>query len=1342
MKQLYTLIITFLICSISTYAQPGYINTIAGTGVYSYTGDGGLAANATMGDQVNDMVYDSHGNLIIVDNEFSVIRKISTTGIITTLAGNGTVGFSGDGGLATNAMLYNATGIAIDASDNIYIADLGNHRIRKITASTGIITTVAGNGIQGFSGDGGLAINAQFNMPWDILIDGIGNLYITDNGNNRIRKVDAITGIITTIAGTGFVGFSGDGGLAINAQIGAPQSLIMDLVGNLLFCDANNQRIRKISPTTGIITTIVGNGIAGNLGDGGLATNAMLNEPMGINLDVYGNLYIADNGNGAIRKVNASNNIITKIAGDWIYGYSGDGGLAINAQTYPFGVITDLSGSVYITGSFRIRKVEELGVANASSASFLMYINPLCSGPEIHLLPTTYSSTYSIKTWFGDGLSRIDTISAYLGFTNFNHIYSYPGTYSIKSVLYNGVTAIDSIKYYYKYAFCRTLPIRLYNDANSNCMFDTSSESLIYSPTIIEVDSNGVAIDTIVVLSGVDYNANGNLGDIYKFKVLNATSGLIATCPASGIITDTLVIGNNNPKYIGFHCSGATGFDLAEQVNIQSGRHLQSGYIIVNNNYCSPQNGTVTLNFSPQYIFANASPAPNIISGNAITWNLNGLSSVNAAPVNINYLLSVPTPSNQSTWLPPGDTIHSSIIINPITGDANPANNTCIRIDTVKSSYDPNEMAVSPMPYIQSAGQLQYTIEFENTGNDTAQNISVLDTLSNNLDIHSLAMVASSHSCIYSKTWNGTNWVAKFDFPNIKLLDSSHHNLCNGMLVFNIKTKAGLSAGTTIFNHADIYFDDNPPVITDTVENIIAIPVTPTVAITANNYCPGIATTFTATSTNGGTAPTYQWKKNNVNIGTNSNTFTYTPAYGDSVKCFLTSNALLPIPATVASNTIHIPSILDSFIVVNPVTCGGTSGSITLNGVLPNTVYPISYTKNGVPIGPVNYTSNAFGSLVISGLTAAAYSNIAVTITGGCTTVPINNVYLTNPTPPAAPRVANSTLSICIGDTIHLSASSSLSGAIYSWSGPSFTSAIHNPTIPNAQLSNSGIYSVFVTDPVTNCSSLTATTTVTVNSVVTPTLSISANDTLCTGATLLATASANIASCSYQWHLNTSNVGTNSNTYSYSPANGDQITCSIIATAPSSCYTATIANSNTLTADVLANVTPTISIAGLDTVISGTPTLYTATANIVGGIYQWKVNGNNVGTNTNTYTYTPLAGDVVTCTITVPSAGCFTASNASSNSLHIVIINLGVAPISNNAPIHIYPNPTNSILHIDNLKTSTTYHILNIIGQSVQAGSLQAGANTISTQALASGVYMLQLSDAQGLRSVTRLVKE
>ncbi|MEI8278519.1 MAG: T9SS type A sorting domain-containing protein [Bacteroidota bacterium] len=1346
MKNIYTLILSLFIYISGSYAQPGIIHTIAGTGMAGFSGDSSLATNAQI-NLANDLAIDAAGNLYIADASNNRIRKIdAVTGIINTIAGNSTQSYSGDGGLAINAGLHNPVGLAIDAFGNLFISDNGNDCIRKINASTGIITTVAGNHIAGFAGDGGPATAASLNQPGGIAIDATGNLYIADVHNNVIRKVLISTGIIYTIAGfnTYISGFSGDGGPATNAKLNWPRSIAIDGDGNIYIADQYNNRIRKVMVATGIITTVAGGGTT--LGDGGPAINGKLNGPTGIFFDVAGNLYIDDEFNNRIRKISATTGYISTVAGTGVSGANGDGGLAINAQLQdPIGITMDAFGSLYISDTYNqlIRKVDGIILPNYQTDSFMVTINPVCSGPQFNILPKHYSPNYHIKTSYGDGLKSDNSFSVYNNTASFNHTYAYPGVYTIKHILCLGNTSIDSITYNYTYTFCRSLPIRLFNDANSNCAFDSTSESLLHYPITLEVDLNGVTIDTITTISGLDYSANGNAGDVYQFKVIANPPGLVPNCPASGIITDTLVVGNNKTKMLGFHCNGATGFDLIEYVSMQTGRHQQHAHIEIANTYCTPQNGVLTVNFSPQYVFNGAYPTPTSVSGNTLTWNLNGIASTNAIPISVDYDLSVPNPGNQSTWISPGDTIHTTIDITPIVGDANPANNHCIRVDTVKSSFDPNYINVAPEGNVLAGAQLQYTIHFENTGNDTAQNISILDTLSANLDENSVAIVSSSNTVITSKTWNGSNWVLKLDFPNIKLLDSSHHNQCDGIVVFNIKALLGVTMYSTIYNHAGIFFDDNPVVMTDTVLNIVIFPVVPTIAISGTNTCIGIPVTFTAVGVNGGTAPIYQWKKNGVDVGTNSPSYTYIPASGDSLVCVFTSNAPFPIPAVVTSNAIHIaPIIISGVTTVDPTTCGSTSGSITLHGLISSTIYTLQYTKNGLPIGPVNFTSDTAGTILLSGLTAAAYSGIVI-VTGGCNTTPINNIIVANPTPPIAPTVGNVLLSVCLGDTIHLAASSPVSGAIYSWSGPmTFNSSLSHPFIASAQSTNAGVYSVFVTDPVTNCASLITTSTVSINNNITPSISISGNDTLCAGSITVLTATANISSCTYQWHVNSTNVGSNSNSYSYSPTNGDIISCTINTTGTSSCYTTTNANSNTLSIDVMATIIPTISISGNDTVISGTPTLYTATANINGGTYQWKVNGSNVGANSSTYTYTPAPGDSITCAILVPSIGCFSTTSASSNSIQIVITSLGVNTITGTSGLHVYPNPAINILHIDNVVGNTLCRIMNMMGATLQQSELQMHNNTISIDGLASGIYMLELTNANGEKQALRVVKE
>jgi trimeric autotransporter adhesin len=339
----------------------GIITTVAGNGTRGYSGDGSLATSATLTNPYG-VAVDASGNIYIADTYNGRIRLVTkTTGIITTVAGNGTRGYSGDGGLATSSTLTNPYGVAVDASGNIYIADSGSNRIRLVTKTTGIITTVAGDGTYGYSGDGGLATSATMRYLRGIAVDASGNIYIADSGSNRIRMVTKTTGVITTVAGDGTYGYSGDGGLATSATMRHPFGVAVDASGNIFFADNFNHRIRLATKITGVITTVAGDDASGYSGDGGLATSATLTNPYGVAVDASGNIYIADSYNHRIRLVTKTTGIITTAAGDGTRGYSGDGGLATSATlTYPYGVSVDASGNIYIAESHRIRLVTKI----------------------------------------------------------------------------------------------------------------------------------------------------------------------------------------------------------------------------------------------------------------------------------------------------------------------------------------------------------------------------------------------------------------------------------------------------------------------------------------------------------------------------------------------------------------------------------------------------------------------------------------------------------------------------------------------------------------------------------------------------------------------------------------------------------------------------------------------------------------------------------------------------------------------------------------------------------------------------------------------------------------------
>jgi sugar lactone lactonase YvrE len=277
------------------------------------------------------IVFDPSGNLYIAETANHIIRKVDISGHITTIAGTGAQGYSGDAGPAISATLDSPQGLALDTANNLYIADTHNHRIRKLNLTTGVITTIAGTGTSGFSGENALATNAQLNLPTAVAPDTTNNLYFADTGNHRIRKISS-TGTITTIAGTGTQGFSGDAGPAILATIDSPTGLVLDAAKNLYLADTHNHRIRKIDATTGTITTIAGTGIFGFSGDATAATIATLALPHGLTIDANGNLYLADTANHRVRRIDATTGIITTAAGDGTQAFSGDGGPAIAAS--------------------------------------------------------------------------------------------------------------------------------------------------------------------------------------------------------------------------------------------------------------------------------------------------------------------------------------------------------------------------------------------------------------------------------------------------------------------------------------------------------------------------------------------------------------------------------------------------------------------------------------------------------------------------------------------------------------------------------------------------------------------------------------------------------------------------------------------------------------------------------------------------------------------------------------------------------------------------------------------------------------------------------------------------
>jgi len=347
---------------------PGTISTVAGGATSGSSGDGSAAVGALLGAPQGTAI-DSAGNIYIADTANNKVRMISAaTGKINTIAGTGTAGSLGDGAAATAAQLASPKAVAVDSAGNVYIADTGNHRIQMVSAQTGFISTIAGTGVSGFGGDGSAASAAQLASPAGVAVDAAANIYIADTGNNRIRRIGALSGLITTIAGTGTATYTGDGAAATAATLNAPAGVWADSSGTIYIADTLNHAVRAINPATGFITTVAGTGTLGYTGDGAAATAAKLDAPAGVTTDAAGNIYIADTGNNAIRIVAAGT--ITTAAGTGSSGFGGDGGASsIATLQSPHGVALDALGRIYIadTGNNRLREVDVTAASLAFS---------------------------------------------------------------------------------------------------------------------------------------------------------------------------------------------------------------------------------------------------------------------------------------------------------------------------------------------------------------------------------------------------------------------------------------------------------------------------------------------------------------------------------------------------------------------------------------------------------------------------------------------------------------------------------------------------------------------------------------------------------------------------------------------------------------------------------------------------------------------------------------------------------------------------------------------------------------------------------------------------------------
>ena len=370
---------------------PGVITTVAGSGVAGFGGDGGAATSSALNELLG-IVLDAGGNLFVADHSNHRVRRVAAgTGIITTVAGNGVAGYSGDGSAATSVSLNVPHGVCFDLDGNLLIAEVQGHRVRRVAAGTGVITTVAGTGVQGFSGDGGPATSARLSGPVFTAIEPTGDLFIAEFFGHRVRRWAAGTNIVTTVAGTGVQGFSGDGGAAISARLNGPEGLALDRAGNLYIAELYNNRVRRVAAGTGTISTVAGDGVGRFSGDLGPSTSASLHGPIGLAFDQWGSLLIVDAYSCRVRRVAAGTGIISTVVGNGVCGFSGDGGAVTSASLhFPADIALDPAGNIYIAerDSHRVRRISAL-TQPSSTPSATPSSTPYCEPALFRSLPRT-----------------------------------------------------------------------------------------------------------------------------------------------------------------------------------------------------------------------------------------------------------------------------------------------------------------------------------------------------------------------------------------------------------------------------------------------------------------------------------------------------------------------------------------------------------------------------------------------------------------------------------------------------------------------------------------------------------------------------------------------------------------------------------------------------------------------------------------------------------------------------------------------------------------------------------------------------------------------------------------
>lgn len=1121
--------------SIVDPAASGNITTVAGTGSYGYSGDGGPATAAAIGLSV--VAVDPSGNMYLADGNNFRIRKVNSAGVISTIAGTGINGYSGDGGPATAADIGFVSDITVDGAGNILITDLAHKRVRQISPA-GIISTIAGNGSTGISGDGGPATTAAIDGISGITVDGAGNIYLALSYSNVIRKINT-SGIITTIAGTGTSGFSGDGGPATAATLSNPYKLAVDGAGNLYVSDVYNYRIRKIS-SSGIITTFAGNGISGSSGNGGPATSARMALPNGIVVDGVGNVFFADDGNHTVRKVNTSG-IISVVAGVGTIGYSGDGGPATSAQLHtPIGIAIGPSGDLYVADYYNGR-IRKFGTGSVT----------VCVGTTTTLTNATSGGTWSSS----NGNATVGSATGVVtGVAAGTAVITYMLPTSCFTTTVVSVNALSSITASSNVGICPGASTTLtasggvtYTWSPSAGLSATTGASVTASPTVT----------TTYTVTGT--NAIGCTGTATVTVSMNPLPTAVTVTGGDSYCTSsaTLTASGGSGGTIYYQGTTSGGTSTATSSSSESVSSTGTYYFRAQTALgCWGTEGSASVVFNSLPTVASITPSgTNLCDGNSLTltagsvtgtgslvsynWSGPGSYSSTSSANAVTFAAATTNSGNYSvtvTYPGVGCTSSSVVTSTAVTINANPAAISgadvfCAAATSAYTNATPGGVWSSSNTSVATIGSTS------GTATGVAAGTSVLTYTIGGMCFSTKAITVNALPTISSTTdeicVGGTGTVTAT--PSAGTV--TWYSAATGGTLLHTGTTLTVTPTVTTSYYAEAV--TSSPSCTSASRSVSTVTVNPvpsvaTLAATPNPVCQGSALTLSATGVSGtGTATSYSW------TGPASYSSTTTGATQTYTVPSTTASGNYSVTVTFPGSGCVSAPTASSFVNVSPnpvaynVTGGGTicSGDAGVHIGLDWSITGINYqlyngsTATGSPVAG-STSALDFGLIT----TAGTYTVRAANASTGCVNDMIGSVGVTvNPLPATFAVTGGGTACEGTGG-VAVGLANSVSGINYQlYNG---ASAVGSPVagtgaaISFGNQTVSGTYTVLATNTTTSCSvAMTGSAVVVINPAPTA-YALTGGGSYCSGGSGLAIGLANSQSgVSYQLYNGASAVG-------------------------------------------------------------------------------------------------------------------------------------------------------------------------------------------------------------------------